>query len=171
MTIYLIGSMGVGKSSLGRLVAKHLGIPFVDTDDEIVATQCMSINSIFETRGEAYFRDLETQTLKEIDSTKSIVIATGGGLPLFNNNMDHMLKSGVVVYLEMDIQSIAEQVYKGRLRRPAMKSLNMSQIKDKLSDMLAQRIPIYERAHLIFKRKYDRSQEALELSTYLRMFV
>jgi len=171
MTIYLIGSMGVGKSSLGRMIAENLKIPFLDTDDEVVSREGLSINTIFKTRGESYFRDLETEILTQIDSTKSQIIATGGGLPMYNNNMDYMLTSGVVVYLQMNVEKIIMQVYRDRYKRPTVKSLSIEDLEHKLKTMLRLRIPVYERAHLVFERKIDRKQESLELSTYLRMFI
>ena len=88
MTIFLVGSMGVGKTSIGKRMAAQLKIPFFDTDDIIVEQEGKSINEIFSLHGEAYFRTLESKVLRAINVTKKQVIATGGGLPMADDNMD-----------------------------------------------------------------------------------
>jgi len=171
MTIFLVGSMGVGKSALGKRLASSLKIAFFDTDDLIVTKQGLSINDIFHQFGEAYFRDLESEILTEIDYTKSQLIATGGGLPIAGSNMEFMKRNGVVVFLKDEISTIAVRLYNGRYKRPAIKSLNMEQIKDRLEHMLSIRTPIYDRAHLTFMRSEDLNGDVFQLSTYLKIFL
>lgn len=170
MTIFLIGSMGVGKSALGRRVTERMGIPFIDTDNLIVNYQGHSINDIFQIHGEPYFRELETKILTEIDHTKSQIIATGGGLPLTEDNMPYMKKVGITIYLADTLENISFRLHKGKRKRPAIKDLNMDEIKDKLDQMLSIRVPVYEKAHLTFTRSTDLEQDADQLGTYLRMF-
>jgi len=171
MTVFLVGSMGVGKSAMGRRLAEALNIAFCDTDDLIVAAQSQTINDIFNQYGEPYFRALETKLLAEFDYTKSQLIATGGGLPMTEGNIALMKKNGVVVFLKDDIDPIVFRLYKGRYKRPAIKDLNITQIKDKLKIMLDTRTPTYEKAHLTFLRSKDLDKDVLQLSTYLQMYL
>ncbi len=171
MIIYLIGSMGVGKSSLGRMIAKNLQIEFIDTDQEIVDNECKSINAIFKEDGEAYFRTLESKTIRSIDVTKDIIIATGGGLPIYHDNMKYMLDNGLVVFLNEEMETLTRRLYNGRSKRPAIKTLDIDEIRNKLSSMLAERIPVYSQAHIEYRRKDNRLKEALELSRYLNIFI
>ncbi len=171
MTIYLVGSMGVGKSAIGRAVAQKLNLPLIDTDHEIVADAGISINQIFSDYGEPYFRQLESKKLREFNSTKSQIISTGGGLPMTHDNMEYMLHNGVVVYLKANIEDIVERLLMGKHKRPAIKSLNMEEIRDKILKMLSLREPIYDKAHLVFDRSKDVEADANQLSTYLKMFI
>ena len=171
MTIFLVGSMGVGKSAIGKRLSKSLNVEFSDTDDLIVQSQGKSINDIFHQHGEAYFRVLESKLLTEINHTKSQLIATGGGLPITGSNMEFMKDNGVVVFLKDELVSIAARLYKGRHKRPVIKDLNMEEIKEKLVVMLASRTPAYERAHLTFLRSEDLNDDVNQLSTYLKMYL
>jgi shikimate kinase len=171
MNIFLIGSMGVGKSSLGKRIANSLEIPFRDTDDEIVDNECKSINSIFLDEGEVYFRAQEAEVIRSFDATKKQIIATGGGLPMYHENMKYMLDNGLVVYLYLDIDTLTDRLFKGRSKRPAIKSLNINEIKNKLSIMLQDRNDIYEKAHIKYSRFGNIKKESLELSKYFKLFI
>jgi len=162
--------MGVGKSSVGKLIAANLGIPFLDTDNLIVEKEELSINEIFSSKGETYFRTLETKVLIGLDTTKSSIIGTGGGLPMTGSNMEYMKENGVVVYLKDELDPIVKRLFRGRHKRPAIKSLDIDEIKHKLTIMLENRTPIYEQAHLTFERSEDRVKDANQLSTYLKIF-
>ena len=96
--IYLIGFMGVGKSTITKQLAKQLNISFLDTDQKIKKKKKKSISNIFKINGEIYFRKLETKLLYQLNNKQ--VIACGGGLPLFNNNMEYIKKTGVSIYLK-----------------------------------------------------------------------
>ena len=171
MNIFLIGSMGVGKSSMARLMAKHLQIPYADTDEIIVDNECKSINGIFKEEGEAYFRRQEADVIRSFVVTKKMVISTGGGLPMYHDNMEYMLENGIVLYLDLDIETLTQRLFKGRAKRPAIKYLSIEEIRDKLIAMLEKRRPVYEMAHIQYLRVGDSKKEALELSKYLNLFI
>ena len=97
--VYLIGFSGTGKSSVAKLIAKALGWNFIDMDDEIENASGMSISEIFETKGEKWFRDEESELLNSISVKSNHVISTGGGVPVKEQNMNLMLKTGYVLSL------------------------------------------------------------------------
>lgn len=104
--IVLIGMMGCGKTSCGRLLSEKLGLPLVDTDACIQAREGCSIPQIFAQKGEAYFRDLETELVRELAAGSDQVIATGGGLPLRAENREALGKTGVVFFLNRTPEAI-----------------------------------------------------------------
>ena len=108
--IVLTGFMGVGKSAVGREVAARLGRPFVDLDDLIEQNAGMSINDIFTARGEAHFRALEKQTLRELAAQRGTVIATGGGALVDAANREMMARSGLVICLTASVNAIEARI-------------------------------------------------------------
>lgn len=100
--LVLIGMMGCGKSTCGRRLAEALRRDFVDTDGEIERLAGCPISEIFATKGEAYFRQLETDVAKSLAKTENLVIATGGGMILAEENRQYLRENGVVIFLNRD---------------------------------------------------------------------
>lgn len=100
--IVLIGMMGCGKTTVGRLLSEKLGRPLVDTDGYIVERECRSINDIFAAEGEGYFRDRELDAARELGQKSGLIIACGGGLPLRRECMDALRGGGTVIWLRRD---------------------------------------------------------------------
>lgn len=100
--IILTGMMGCGKSTCARLLGKALGRPVIDTDDLVEEKAGMSISDMFDKYGEAYMRDLETQVCRELGQQENLIIATGGGLPLREENRNYLRENGLVVFLNRD---------------------------------------------------------------------
>lgn len=138
--IYLIGMMGAGKSTIGRILAHKLNYRFFDTDDLIEKVAGKSIAKIFETEGENSFRDLETETLKEISAYNRSVIATGGGIIQKPVNWSY-LRQGLIIWLDPDIEVLKKRVSKNQNRPLA----------GKLESLLEQRYPLYSQADLHIK--------------------
>ncbi|WP_158587507.1 shikimate kinase [Neobacillus notoginsengisoli] len=136
-TLYLIGFMGSGKSTVGRLLGKVLDLPFMDMDDEIVGVNGKSINQIFKDHGEEYFRNLETGLLESIPSQGG-VIATGGGVVLREKNRKLMKETGIIIYLEATETEILTRL-KGDESRPLLAGKKEVEIRKRLS----QRLPLY----------------------------
>ncbi len=102
---------GSGKTTLGRALAEHLGIPFLDLDAEIVARAGQVVSAIFLQHGEAYFRQLEADTLREIAAQPGpLVVATGGGTPCFHNNLTVLKTSGITVWLDVPVAVLKERL-------------------------------------------------------------
>ena len=107
MRIYLTGFMGSGKSIVGRLLAETRKVPFLDLDREIEHLYAHSIAEMFDARGEAFFREMESATLKRLQQDPS-VISTGGGCFIYNK--EWMLQNGVVIYLEVPFEQIVQRI-------------------------------------------------------------
>jgi shikimate kinase len=103
--VILVGFMGAGKSTVGRLLARRLGCCFVETDAMITAREGRSIPEIFSDRGEPYFRQLEAEVLEALADKRDHVIATGGGFPCGPGVMDRLLQLGTVVWLAVDFDT------------------------------------------------------------------
>jgi shikimate kinase len=103
--VILVGFMGAGKSTVGRLLARRLGRCFVETDAMITAREGRSIPEIFADRGEPYFRQLEAEVLDALAEKRDHVVATGGGFPCKPGVMDRLLQLGTVVWLAADFES------------------------------------------------------------------
>lgn len=118
--IVLVGFMGTGKTTIGRLLAKQMNWTFVDTDTTIEQEQGTVISQLFETLGEAQFRRIETDTLKRVLNARQQVIATGGGAVLAEENCRAMLQDGYVVALIANSSTIIQRVG-GDQSRPLLK--------------------------------------------------
>ncbi len=140
--IYLIGFAGVGKSTLGEKLATELGMNFLDTDVLIEERMGKTIPEIFEEHGEGYFRKKEHQMLQHLLDINicDCIISTGGGMPIHNNNLQLMKDSGVVIWLERDL----EHIYNG-LRNNPRKGVRFSS-RDEFDDLYAARLEYYAQA-------------------------
>ena len=144
MNIALIGMMGSGKSTIAKLLANRLkDFSFVDTDEEIIKSQKISINEIFEKYGEKTFRTIETEQLKEILKKDNQVIATGGGIVISEDNLNLLLNNSVLIYLKAEFEELYNRV-KNNKERPLLNDCN---IKEKIINLLGQREEKYKKAH------------------------
>lgn len=140
--IVLVGLSGSGKSTLGNILSSLSGYALVDTDAIIVKLQNRSINNIFETNGEDFFRTLETQVSKEISAFDKQIISTGGGIVLKEKNLEYLKQNGIVFYLKTSVNSLLKRL-EGDNTRPLLKT---DDVKKKLENMLEIRGKLYEKA-------------------------
>ena len=141
--IILVGFMGAGKSSVGRLLAKRLGRCFVETDDLIVSEEGRSIPEIFQADGEARFRQLEADLLDLLRLKRGEVIATGGGFPCREGRMEALRAMGTVVWLAGEFEAL----YARALRSGSRPMLD-GQPREEVAALLHAREPYYRQAHL-----------------------
>ena len=138
--IYLIGPMGSGKTAVGKQLAKLLKVPFYDSDTEIEKTAGVDIPFIFEKEGEASFRKRECEAIDLLTQLNGIVLATGGGAILAEENRKHLKARGKVVYLHTSIEQQLERTRHSR-HRPM---LNVADPEQRLRSLFAIRSPLYE---------------------------
>lgn len=144
MNISLIGMMGSGKTTVGKMLAEELGFEFIDTDLLIIKKEGVSINEIFLSKGEDFFRQLETSVLKEVLLRDNIVISTGGGIVKSDENIALLKEKTICFYLMADADSLYERV-KNNNERPLLKN----DIKENIISILSQRVLQYEKADFI----------------------
>ena len=137
--IYLVGMMGAGKTTIGRQLARRLGLRFVDSDHEIEARTGVHIPLIFEIEGEAGFRKRETQVLAELTAERGLVLATGGGAVLAAENRARLAGNGLVVYLSVVPELLWERLRLDK-KRPL---LRVADPLAKLIELHLQRDPLY----------------------------
>jgi shikimate kinase len=143
VNLYLIGLMGVGKTTVGKLIAEEIGYRFVDTDEVIVKAAGKSINEIFAENGEAEFRQLESDVLAQVCAYTKLVVATGGGIVMQQQNWSY-LHHGLIIWLDSPIQIILQRLAADDTR-PLLQDADME---SKLRSLLEQRQPMYSQADL-----------------------
>jgi len=145
-SLFLIGPMGAGKTTVGRRVAAQLGLDFLDLDHEIEEHSGATITLIFELEGEAGFRKREAEALAEFSTKPGIVLSTGGGAVLAAENRQHLRERGYVVYLETTVEQQLKRLAHDR-KRPLLAAPDR---RERLIRLAAEREPLYrETADLI----------------------
>lgn len=141
--IVLVGLMGVGKSTIGRRLAKRLGLPFVDSDEEIEKAADHKIEEIFDRFGETGFRDGERRVIARLIDGKPKVVATGGGAFMDERTRALILDRCTAIWLDADVETLAERVSR-RDHRPLLKGKDPLPL---LRALAARRNPVYAEAH------------------------
>ena len=137
--IYLVGLMGAGKTTIGRQLARTLKIPFYDSDKAIEERTGVDVPTIFEFEGEEGFRNREQKMIQQLTEIKGIVMATGGGAVLREENRKLLSENGFVIYLHCDVDKLLE-----RTRRDSQRPLlNTQDPKERLESLFDQRKPLY----------------------------
>ena len=150
--IFLTGYMGAGKTTLGKAFARTLNVPFVDLDK--------TVGELFAERGEAGFRELERNMLREVGAFENVVISTGGGAPCFFDNMDFMNHSGKTVFLNVHPDVLFRRLRVAKQQRPILQGKEDEELKEFIIQALEKRAPFYSQAQYIFNADEleDRSQ-------------
>ncbi len=139
-SIFLVGPMGAGKTTIGRLLAKSLNISFYDSDQEIESRTGVDISTIFEYEGEDGFRNRERVVIDELTQRQPIVLATGGGAILDPDNRSKLVEAGFIAYLACSIDRQLERTYQDN-KRPL---LDTPEPRQKLEALHAEREPLYQ---------------------------
>ena len=150
--IILIGFMGAGKTTLGKVLAETLSVPFYDSDALIEERTNSSISSIFLHHGEAYFRNLEKETIEQLSKTSSYVLAVGGGLPCFNNLMESLNDLGTTVYLKHDVTTLSKRLTNDSEQRPLVAEKSGDALISYIQEKVDERELIYSNAQLILEQ-------------------
>ena len=170
--IILIGFMGSGKTTLGRALAKALGLTFIDLDNYIELRHCKSINQIFAERGEEGFRNIERNLLHEVCEFEDVIISSGGGTPCFFDNIDYMNAQGTTIYLRVPNERLLTRLKIAKSRRPLLKDKNDEEIEQFIVEQMQRREPFYTKAAHAFTadRLEDREQIAESVERFRKQF-
>lgn len=162
--VFLIGYMGCGKTTLGEVLARQMGMRYIDLDEVIETRQGMSINNIFEELGEARFRELEVQALQDSATMTDVIIGTGGGTPCHGDNMALMNKAGITVWLTTSPERIAARllVPEQKYKRPKICLLPDEDVLPLVEAGLQARTPFYSQAQMRFDSTDIETAEATE---------
>lgn len=150
-TVVMVGMMGAGKTAVGTALARQLGVPFVDSDDEIARAADRSISEIFERDGEAFFRSRETEVLTRLMRATPAVLSTGGGAFLSDCNRALIGETGISVWLRVDLELLWQRV-RHKTTRPLLRTANP---RETLSALYEARLPYYSLADLVVDSAAD----------------
>ena len=145
-SIIIIGYMGAGKTTVGKALAKELGIMFYDLDWYIESRMRKTVKQIFDEMGEEGFRQIEHNMLHEVAEFENIVLACGGGTPCFYDNMDYLNAQGESVYLKATPQVLVKHLQMGHVERPLLKGKSEEQLCAYIEESLQKREPFYSKA-------------------------
>jgi shikimate kinase len=137
--IFFVGLMGAGKTTVGRLLAKSLNMPFYDTDHEIERRTGVRIPVIFEVEGESGFRRRETAMIEELSQLPAVVLATGGGAVLMQENRENLKRNGTVIYLRANVHELWLRTRNDK-NRPLLQNADP---RSRLELLFAERDPLY----------------------------
>jgi shikimate kinase len=144
--IYLVGFMGSGKTTFGKIMAKALNMTFIDMDTEIESTFGKSIAQLFDELGEPGFRQMERDTLHRLSAGKHCLISTGGGAPCHYDNMDFMNAHGETIYLQASVKELVNRLKGVREARPLLRDKSEEELESHVRMMLERREPDYMKA-------------------------
>ncbi len=147
--VFLMGFMGAGKTTLGKALAKHLGVTFLDLDQYIERRYMKTVSQIFAEYGESGFRDMESRLLREVGDMEDVIISCGGKTPLIGDNMDYMLSKGQTVYLQCNNSTLVRRLQEARSKRPLIAAMNDQELAQFIQEEVSRREPGYLRAQYI----------------------
>ena len=151
-SIFLLGYMGCGKSTLGKKLSQQLDLPFFDLDKFIEEQEGCSVADLFSAKGEIYFRKVERKALDHfIENDRPFIVALGGGTPCYFNNMESLLSSAhKTLYFKANIPTLSSRLEVGKETRPMISHLKtMDQLNEFIGKHLFERAPFYQQAEII----------------------
>jgi shikimate kinase len=150
LKVVLVGLPGSGKSTFGKQLAKELNFPFLDLDQLIEERYQLKISDIFSIHGEGAFREWESLVLQDtLNQDRAYILASGGGTPCFNDNMDLINSQGISVYLDVPLGSISRRLQTSKAQqRPLFQGLDQGEITLKLKSLLVTREYFYNQAKI-----------------------
>lgn len=157
--IILIGYMGCGKTTVGKALSTLTGWTFIDCDDLIAEREGCPCSDILRTQGEPYFREVERQTLLSISAKPPIIIATGGGMPCYQDNMQLINQLGTSIYLHRTPEDLALRLELTDINtRPMLHGKTGQELIQHVTQQLNQRLPYYQMAHHTISGQGDDDQ-------------
>lgn len=148
--IFLIGYMGAGKTTVGKVLSRQLGLSFIDLDHYIEARFHKTVGQLFAEKGEEAFRDIERRMLREVAMFEDVLVSTGGGAPCFFDNMEFMNEVGQTVYLKVSVDELANRLELCKTTRPVLKGRSGDELRAFIGESLEKREPFYRKATVVF---------------------
>lgn len=150
MIISLVGYMGVGKSHISRILSKKLNFKLIDLDQEIFFNEGQPIKTIFENKGELYFRKRERETLKSIlERDENIILSLGGGTPAYYDNMEIINKYSISIFLQASVSQLSNRLLKNKNKRPLIAHLSNEDLPEFIAKHLFERNNFYTKSKFI----------------------
>jgi shikimate kinase len=170
MKVILVGYMGSGKSTVGKLLASKLGVLFYDLDSVIEDIEQLSISNLFEKKGEIYFRKSENKILQQIlHKEESFVLSLGGGTPCYHNNHEMLLQKDVVsIYLKGNAITLANRLQDEKVKRPLLSAVSENDLIDFINKHLFDRSFYYHQVHHVISID-EKSLEQLVAEILLKL--
>lgn len=170
--VFLMGFMGAGKTTLGKALAKDLGVSFIDLDQYIERRYMKSVSQIFAIRGEQGFREIESRMLREVGEFDDVIVSCGGSTPLIGDNMEFMLQHGQTVYLKCDNDTLLRRLKVARSQRPLIASKTDDELAAFIESETARREPGYLKAQFICPGDRLESRDQIsDTITYLKQLL
>ena len=167
-----MGFMGAGKTTLGKALAKDLGVSFIDLDQYIERRYMKSVSQIFATRGEQGFREIESRMLREVGDFDDVIVSCGGSTPLIGDNMEFMLQHGQTVYLKCDNDTLLRRLKVARSQRPLIASKTDDELAAFIESETARREPGYLKAQFVCPGDRLESRDQIsDTITYLKQLL
>ena len=171
--LFFIGYMASGKTTFGKALAKKLNRKFIDLDEYIEEKYQCTVSQIFKEKGEKEFREIESESLKEVSILEDAVISCGGGTPCFNNNMEYINRHGISVFLEADTEVLKRRLIEGGTSRPLVAGKSEKELENTIVEQLQKRLQYYKQAHIRWDSSHLESEEeiATSVSNFLEKFL
>ncbi len=148
-SIFLTGFMGSGKSTAGKALATLLKTRCIDLDEYLEKKEGRTIPEIFESEGEVIFRELEKKYLSELLKLKEPhIISLGGGTVCFYDNLENIKTKGLLIYIELPVEILADRIKESKFTRPLLKELSTEALIKNITEILTERKKFYEQAHI-----------------------
>ncbi len=148
--IFLVGYMGAGKTTIGKVLSKLIGLTFIDLDYYIEGRFRKTVAQLFAERGEEGFRSIERNMLHEVAEFEDVLVSTGGGTPCFFDNMEFMNQQGTTIYLQVSVDELASRLEVCKHTRPVLKNRTGDELKAFVAESLSGRLPFYQKATIVF---------------------
>ena len=162
--IIIVGYMGAGKTTVGKALAKTLGLEFYDLDWYIESRMRKTVSQIFAEKGEEGFRKIEHNMLHEVAEFENVVISCGGGTPCFYDNMDYLNQQGQVVYLKASPHVLLKHLKMGKTERPLIKGKSEEELHEYICQQLQITDPFYSKAQYILNVDLMDNYEKIKIS-------
>ena len=156
--------MGVGKTTIGKKLAKFFDINFIDLDKFIESKYHKTVPELFAERGESEFRSIEQKSLKEVSEIENIVISTGGGTPCFFDNIEIMNRTGITVYIQAEPEELAARLRASKTVRPLVSGKAKDELVPFITHHLSEREKFYKQAKIVYETDHLVTKEDVHLT-------